>query len=97
MISDYADWPFWPETRSDEHQALWWRDCYVTAAADRQLRGVYHWFLLAGGPGSGKTTARIAHRLVPRQPQPPGSNDGHGRAGRGRAAPEPAGTDRPVR
>lgn len=60
MISDYADWPFWPETRSDEHQALWWRDCYVTAAADRQLRGVYHWFLLAGGPGSGKTTARIA-------------------------------------
>lgn len=56
--ADYADWPFWPEMRSDVDQARWWETCYVEAAADRQLQGVYHWFLLAGGPGSGKTVAR---------------------------------------
>jgi hypothetical protein len=58
--ADYADWPFWPEMRSDADQARWWDECYVEAAADRQLPGVYHWFLLVGGPGSGKTVARRA-------------------------------------
>ncbi len=57
---DYADWPFWPEMRSDADQARWWQTCYFEAAADRQLQGAYHWFLLAGGPGSGKTVARRA-------------------------------------
>lgn len=56
----YADWPFWPETRSDADQARWWQACHVEAAADRQLQGVHHWFLLVGGPGSGKTVARRA-------------------------------------
>ena len=57
----YADWPFWPEMRSDADQAQWWATCYdQEASADRQLPGVYHWFLLVGGPGSGKTVARRA-------------------------------------
>ncbi len=53
----YTAWPFWPENRSDEQNQRWWRECYREAPADRQLRGVYHWFLLSGGPGSGKSVA----------------------------------------
>ena len=56
--TDYADWPFWPEMRSDADQARWWEECHVEAAAERQLQSTYHWFLLAGGPGSGKSVAR---------------------------------------
>lgn len=59
-LPDYANWPFWPERRSDADQARWWDECYVAAAADRQLQSAYHWFLLVGGPGSGKTVARRA-------------------------------------
>ena len=33
----YLDWPFRPTVRSDEQEQLWWRVCYVSAAADRQL------------------------------------------------------------
>lgn len=58
VTAGYADWPFWPDKRSDEQQEWWWRDCHYETAADRQLQGVYHWFLLAGPPGSGKTVAR---------------------------------------
>lgn len=59
-MSDYADWPFWPDSRTDDQQARWWDTCYVAAAADLRLRGVYHWFLLTGSPGSGKSIARMA-------------------------------------
>ncbi|MBP8950461.1 MAG: hypothetical protein KBG73_16575, partial [Candidatus Promineofilum sp.] len=55
--SGYLDWPFRPEQRSDEQGRQWWLDCYVEGAADRQLRGLYHWGLLAGPPGSGKSVA----------------------------------------
>lgn len=56
----YLDWPFRPERRSDEQQRQWWRLCYGDAAADRELRGIYHWVLLAGPPGSGKSVALTA-------------------------------------
>ena len=59
--SGYLDWPFWPERpRSDEQERQWWRDCYVEAPADRQLAGLFHWFVLAGPPGSGKSVALTA-------------------------------------
>lgn len=55
---DYLNWPFWPDRpRSDEQERQWWRDCYVRGAADRQLEGLFHWFVLAGPPGSGKSVA----------------------------------------
>jgi hypothetical protein len=59
----YTAWPFWPENRSDDQTQRWWRECYHEAPADRQLRGVYHWFLLSGGPGSGKSVALRAWQM----------------------------------
>lgn len=56
-VHGYLDWPFWPEQRSDEQTRQWWRVCYVPAAADRQLENLYHWFVLAGPPASGKSVA----------------------------------------
>jgi len=56
----YLDWPFRPTVRSDEQEQLWWRVCYVSAAADRQLGTLDRWLLLAGPPGSGKSIALSA-------------------------------------
>jgi hypothetical protein len=53
----YLDWPFRPEMRSDEQQQRWRRECYLPAAADRQLGTVDRWLVLAGPPGSGKSVA----------------------------------------
>jgi hypothetical protein len=59
-VSTYAPWPFRPFTaRLPEENAYWWQTCYLASTASRIVAGWPHWCIIAGGPGSGKSTALI--------------------------------------
>lgn len=57
-VSSYAPWPFRPfSARLPEENARWWQTCYLPGMASRIAAGWPHWCIIAGGPGSGKSTA----------------------------------------
>lgn len=54
----YETWPFRPvQQRSIEETEMWWQHCYVANMAEQLLLNTPHWWILVGGPGSGKTVA----------------------------------------
>lgn len=54
----YAPWPFRSfAARSLEENERWWTTCYLQGEASRILAGWPHWRIIAGLPGSGKSTA----------------------------------------
>jgi len=54
----YAPWPFRSfAARSPEENESWWTTCYLPGEASRILAGWPHWRIIAGRPGSGKSTA----------------------------------------
>lgn len=60
MPLTYAEWPFRPvQERSIEETRRWWQTCYLPGDASQILQSEAHWCIVAGGTGSGRSTAII--------------------------------------
>ena len=61
MTLNFESWPFRPlQERSIEESAIWWENCYLPNMIENLIVDEPHWWILAGGSGTGKSVAIAA-------------------------------------